>query len=100
MRAVVIGLLIALIASAASVAAPNRSTTYLGWRYGPISGSATLTITAPRLTCPGNNRDERRLIRATYRLAFTGTSMRRNRAAADIGYNLAAGGPAGNTEPI
>jgi hypothetical protein len=101
MRGVAIGLVSAALAGAsASLAAPERTTAYWGWRYGPISGSATLTITAPRLTCPGNNRDERRLIRATYRLSFTGTSMRRTRAAADIGYNLAAGGPAGNTEPI
>jgi hypothetical protein len=67
---------------------------------GPISGSTTLTTTAPALTCPGNNRDERRVIRGTYRLAFNGTSMRRTRAGPDIGYNHAAGGPAGNTEPI
>jgi hypothetical protein len=72
----------------------------VGWRYGPISGGLTLSTTAPALTCPGNNRDERRVIRGTYRVSFTGTSMRRTRAAADIGYNLAAGGPAGNTEPI
>jgi hypothetical protein len=97
---VAIGLLVALTAATASVAAPNRSQRYVGWRYGPISGSATLTASSARLTCPGNNRDERRVIRATYRLSFTGTSMRRTRAAADIGYNLAAGGPAGNTEPI
>jgi hypothetical protein len=100
MRAVVIGLAVALIGSAASVAAPSKSQRYVGWRYGPISGTSTLTITSPHLTCPGNNRDERRLIRAIYRLSFTGTSMRHTRAAADIGYNLAAGGPAGNTEPI
>jgi hypothetical protein len=100
MRAVVIGLLVALSAAAASVAAPNQSQRYQGWRYGPISGSATLAATAPTLTCPGNNRNERRVVRATYRISFTGTSMRRTRAAADIGYNLAAGGPAGNTEPI
>lgn len=100
MRAVVIGLLVALSAAAASVAAPSQSQRYQGWRYGPISGSATLAATAPALTCPGNNRNERRVVRATYRISFTGTSMRRTRAAADIGYNLAAGGPAGNTEPI
>ena len=98
--AVAIGLLAALTAAAASVAAPNRSTQYVGWRYGPISGSLTMTTTAPALTCPGNNRDERRSIRGTYRVSFTGTSMRRTRAAADIGYNHAAGGPAGNTEPF
>jgi hypothetical protein len=99
MRAIAIGLFVALTA-AASVAAPNRGQGYVGWRYGPISGTAALTVTSPALTCPGNDRPERRVIRATYRLAFTGTSMRRTRAAADIGYNLAAGGPAGNTEPI
>jgi hypothetical protein len=98
--AVAIGLLAALIAAASSVAAPGQSQRYVGWRYGTISGSLTMTTTAPALTCPGNNRDERREIRATYRLSFTGTSMRRTRAAADIGYNLAAGGPAGNTEPF
>jgi hypothetical protein len=101
MRAVVaIGLLAALIAAAASVAAPDRNRQYVGWRYGPISGSLTLTTTAPALTCPRNNRDGRRVIRAEYRVSFTGTSMRRTRASADIGYNLAAGGPAGNTEPF
>jgi hypothetical protein len=98
--AVAIGLLAALTAAAASVAAPNQSRQYVGWRYGPISGSLTMTTTAPALTFPGNNRDERRVVRGIYRLSFTGTSMRRTRAAADIGYNLAAGGPAGNTEPF
>jgi hypothetical protein len=98
--AIAIGLLAALTAAAASVAAPNQSRQYVGWRYGPISGGLTMTTTAPALTCPGNNRDERRVVRGTYRVSFTGTSMRRTRAAADIGYNHAAGGPAGNTEPI
>jgi hypothetical protein len=101
MRGVAIGLVSAALAGAsAPFAAPERATAYWGWRYGPISGSATLTATAPALTCPGNNRNERRVVRATYRISFTGTSMRRTRAAADIGYNLAAGGPAGNTEPF
>jgi hypothetical protein len=98
--AVAIGLLAALIAAAASVAAPDRNRQYVGWRYGPISGSLTMTTTAPALTCAGSNRNERRVFRATYRVSFTGTSMRRTRAAADIGYNHAAGGPAGNTEPF
>jgi hypothetical protein len=98
--AIAIGLLAALTAAAASVAAPNQSRQYVGWRYGPISGGLTMTTTAPALTCPGNSRDERRVVRGTYRVSFTGTSMRRTRAAADIGYNHAAGGPAGNTEPI
>jgi hypothetical protein len=98
--AVAIGLLAALTAAAASVAAPDQSPRHVGWRYGPISGSLTMTISAAALTCPGNGRDERLVVRGTYRLSLTGTSMRRTRAAADIGYNFAAGGPAGNTEPF
>jgi hypothetical protein len=98
--AVAIGLLAALTAAAGSVAAPDQSPRYVGRRYGPISGTVTLTTTAPALTCPGNNRDERRVIRATYRVSFTGASMRRTRAAADVGYNHPSGGPAGNTEPM
>ena len=100
MRAVVIALLVALIAAAASFAAQDQSQRYVGWRYGGISGTATLTTSAPRLVCTGNDRDEKRVVSGTYRASFAGTSMRRTRAAADIGYNLAAGGPAGNTEPI
>ncbi|HET7855883.1 MAG TPA: hypothetical protein VFL41_05450 [Gaiellaceae bacterium] len=101
MRGVAIGLVsVALAGASAALAAPERSTAYQGWRYGPISGTATLTTSAPRLVCFRNDQNETRVIRGTYRSSFTGTSMRRTRAAADIGYNLAAGGPAGNTEPI
>lgn len=100
MRWVAIVAAVALLAAGASVAAPDRSAQYHGWRYGAISGSVTLTTTSPRLVCSGRDRDEKRVIRGTYRISFTGTSMRRTRAAADISYNLAAGGPAGNTEPV
>jgi hypothetical protein len=101
MRLVAVAVLTATLgAASAAFASPDRATAYWGWRYGPISGSATLTATSPVLTCPGNLRNERRLIQGAYRLSFTGTSMRRTRAAADINYSIAAGGPAGNTEPI
>jgi hypothetical protein len=100
MRSVALAAAVALVSAGASFAAPDRSTAYWGWRYGPISGSATLTTTSPRLVCTGRDETERRVISGTYRASFTGTSMRRTRAAADIEYNTAAGGPAGNTEPI
>jgi hypothetical protein len=101
MRPVVIVAAVALLtAAASSFAAPDRSSRFVGWRYGPISGSATLTATSARLVCSGHDRNERRVISGAYKLSFTGRSMRRTRAAADFGYNLAAGGPAGNTEPI
>ena len=101
MRGVAIGLVsVALAGASAALATPERTTVYWGWRYGPIAGTATLTTSAPRLVCTGRDSNEKRVISGTYRASFTGTSMRRTRAAADIGYNLAAGGPAGNTEPI
>ncbi|MGH2921439.1 MAG: hypothetical protein ACRDKU_05155, partial [Gaiellaceae bacterium] len=59
-----------------------------------------LTTTSPRLVCTGDDENARRVIRGTYRASFTGTSMRRTRAGTDIEYSQAAGGPAGNTEPI
>jgi hypothetical protein len=101
MRGVAIGLLSAALAGAsASIAAPERTTAYWGWRYAAVSGTGALTTSAPRLVCTGNDRNEKRVVSGTYRASFTGTSMRRTRAAADISFNLAAGGPAGNTEPI
>src|ERR671925_916663 len=101
MRGVAIGLVsVALAGASAALATPERTTVYWGWRYGPIAGTATLTTSAPRLVCTGRDSNEKRVISGTYRASFTGTSMRRTRAAADIGYNLAAGGPAGNTQPI
>jgi hypothetical protein len=59
-----------------------------------------LTTTSPRLVCTDEDTDARRVIAGTYRASFTGTSMRQLRAAPDIEFNYAAGGPAGNTEPI
>ena len=101
MRLVAVAVLTAALgAASAAFASLEGANAFWGWRYGPISGTATLTATSPLLTCPGTERNERRVIRGTYRLSFTGTSMRRTRAAADLGYNFAAGGPAGNTEPI
>lgn len=100
MRAVVLAGAFLLLTAASTTAASDRSAAYWGWRYGPVTGTMTMTTSAPALTCPGNLQDERRVIRATYRLTFSGTSMRRTRPAADISYSLAAGGPAGNTEPI
>lgn len=90
----------ALLGLSLAVDAPARSTAFWGWRYGPISGTVTLTTTSPRLVCAEGARNERRVVQATYRTTFTGRSMRQIRAASDIEYNLAAGGPAGNTEPI
>lgn len=92
LTAVVALVVVALVAAASAFAALERSERYLGWRYGPIPGSATLTTTAPLLACTGNDENARRVIRGTYAASFTGTSMRRTRAA--------AGGPAGNSEPI
>jgi hypothetical protein len=89
-----------LIGAGSAAAGTDRSMQYHGWRYGPISGSVTLTATSPRLECAGAESNARRVISGTYRASFTGTSMRRTRAAADIEFNLAAGGPAGNTEPV
>lgn len=100
MRPTVFALVATLFAAAASYAAPDRSSQYFGWRYGPITGSATLTITSPRLVCSSNARSEKRIIRGTYRLAYSGSSRRRTRADGDISYNTAAGGPAGGTEGI
>jgi hypothetical protein len=101
MRVVAVAVLTAaLSAASAAFASPERVSAYWGWRYGPISGTATMTLIAPPLACLGGDRSEKRVVRGTYRISFTGTSMRRTRAAADIGYNLAAGGPAGNTEPM
>lgn len=90
----------ALLGLSLAVDAPARSTAFWGWRYGPITGTVTLTTTSARLACAENVRNERRVIAGTYRTTFTGRSMRQTRAASDIEYNLAAGGPAGNTEPI
>lgn len=100
MRPVALVALAALVGSTASLAATDRSAQYHGWRYGPISGTVTLTATSPRLVCTGSDASARRVISGTYRASFTGTSLRQTRAAADIEYSLAAGGPAGNTEPI
>jgi hypothetical protein len=100
MRWVVAAALGALALAASALAGPQREQAYHGWRYGPISGSVTLTTTSPSLVCTGDDTDARRVIAGTYRASFTGTSMRQIRAASDIEYNGAAGGPAGNTEPI
>jgi hypothetical protein len=100
MRSLVGAALTALAVATSALAAPDREQRYQGWRYGPISGTVTLTTTSPRLVCTGEDSDARRVISGTYRATFTGTSMRTFRAAPDIEYNLAAGGPAGNTEPI
>jgi hypothetical protein len=100
MRWLVFAAVAALLGAASSFAAPERQQAYWGWRYGPISGSVSLTTTSPRLVCTGEDTDARRVIAGTYRASFTGTSMRQIRAASDIEFNLAAGGPAGNTEPI
>jgi hypothetical protein len=100
MRSVAVAALVALASAAASLAATERSAQYHGWRYGPISGAVTLTTTSPPLACTAGAGNERRVVSGTYRASFTGRSMRRFRLAADIEYSLAAGGPAGNTEPI
>jgi hypothetical protein len=101
MRGVALAVLAAaLTAVSSSFAAPDRSSATSGWRYGAISGTATMTVTSPRLTCTPTSRAEKRVVRGTYRVSFTGTSMRRSRAAADIEYSPVAGGPAGNTQPI
>jgi hypothetical protein len=100
MRPVVLIAVVALLAAGSSFAAPDRSAQNQGWRYGPVSGTVSLVTTSPRLVCTGDDRNARRVIHGTYGASFTGTSMRRTRAAADIEYSSAAGGPAGNTEPI
>ena len=100
MRGAVLIVAVAFLAAASAFAAPDRSTQFHGWRYGPIGGTVRLTTTSPRLVCTGRDESDRRVISGTYRASFTGTSMRQARAASDIEYNLAAGGPAGNTEPI
>jgi hypothetical protein len=100
MRWLLFAAVVALLGAASSSAASERNQAYWGWRYGPISGNVTLTTTSPPLVCTGDDTDARRVITGTYRASFTGTSMRQTRAASDIEYNLAAGGPAGNTEPI
>jgi hypothetical protein len=101
MRGLVIGVLLAALSAAAAFAAPERSAAFHGWRYGPITGNVTLTTTSPALACtPDADSSERRVVSGSYRATFSGTSMRSFRPAADIDFNLAAGGPAGNTEPI
>lgn len=90
---------VTLLVAASALAAPERNAAFYGWRYGPISGSATLTFTSPRLSCSANAESERRVVRGTYKLSFTGSSTQRG-GAPDISYNTAAGGPAGNTETI
>lgn len=101
MRAVAAaGLVAALGAASSSFAAAERSSATWGWRYGPVSGTATMTVTSPPLTCAAGADAEKRVIRGVYRVSFTGTSMRRSRGGVDIEYSPVAGGPAGNTQPI
>lgn len=100
MRAALVAVLLVILAAAAAIDAPARSTAFWGWRYGPISGAITLTTTSPRLACSDDSRNERRVIAGTYRTTFTGRAFRRERAAADIEYSTAAGGPAGNSVPL
>lgn len=100
MRAGIVAVLLALLAAAATIDARARSTAFWGWRYGPISGTVMLTAASPRLVCMEESRNERRVVAGTYRTTFTGRSMRRERAGPDIEYSTAAGGPAGNAEPI
>jgi hypothetical protein len=101
LRGVALAVLVAaLTAVSSSFAGSDRRSATWGWRYGPISGTATLTMTSPALTCSPSARAEKRVIRGKYRVSFTGTSMRRSRTGVDIEYSPVAGGPAGNTQPI
>jgi hypothetical protein len=101
MRLVAVALVTAALGAASSaLAAPERSSATWGWRYGHVSGTATMTVTSPRLACTAEADTERRVLRGVYRVSFTGRSMRRFRGGVDIEYSPVAGGPAGNTQPI
>jgi hypothetical protein len=103
MRWAVAGAFAALVAAASALAEAQPEPQYRGWRFGPIAGSATLTTAAVPLTCSADTPlfgNERRVIRGIYSSKFTGTSMRRNRAAPDIAYLPQFTGPHGNSVKI
>lgn len=102
-RWAVAGAFITLVAAASTLAAAQSRPRDRGWHYGPIAGSATLTLAAVPLSCDPDTPlfgNDRRVIRGSYRSAFTGTSMRRNRAAPDIPYVPEFTGPFGATARI